>query len=105
MPNYDYLCNRCEKTFEIFQSMTAPRLEICPDESCGGSVKRLLGRGAGFIFKGAGFYSTDYRSSSYREGAKKDGAGGGEKAAAATGASSSCCGGGACAATPAPAAV
>ncbi len=98
MPNYDYQCTRCGKTFEVFQSMKDPRLEVCPDNVCGdkGPVKRLLGTGAGFIFKGSGFYATDYRSASYREGAKKE-SGADKPAAAKEGkASSTCCSGGAC---------
>ena len=67
--------------FEVFQSMNDPKLEICPGEDCRGAVKRLLGTGGGIIFKGSGFYKTDYRSSSYQAGAKADGgsAGGGGK--------------------------
>jgi putative FmdB family regulatory protein len=74
MPNYDYVCNGCGKTFEVFQSMNDPHLVDCLDESCTGRLKRKLGTGAGIIFKGSGFYATDYRSSSYQEGAKKDSA-------------------------------
>lgn len=81
MPNYDYQCETCGHRFEVFQSMKDAKLEDCPLETCEGKVKRLLGRGAGLIFKGSGFYQTDYRSSSYSEGAKKD-SGGGSGAAA-----------------------
>ncbi len=70
MPTYDYKCLECEVQFEKFQGITAPPLEECPD--CGGKVKRLIGAGAGLIFKGSGFYATDYRSESYKESAKKD---------------------------------
>ncbi len=70
MPTYDYLCEQCGKQFEVFQSMKDAKLETCED--CGGKVRRLLGTGAGLIFKGSGFYQTDYRSKSYQEGAKKD---------------------------------
>lgn len=52
--------------------MNDPKLEDCQDPSCGGRVKRLLGTGAGVIFKGSGFYQTDYRSASYKEGAKAE---------------------------------
>lgn len=75
MPTYDYQCEKCGHRFEVFQSMKDAKLEDCPQEGCGGKVKRLLGTGAGLIFKGAGFYQTDYRSSSYQAGAKADGAG------------------------------
>ncbi len=71
MPNYDYKCYKCEHIFEIFQSMNDEKLTDCPQEDCGGEVKRLLGTGAGLIFKGTGFYQTDYRSDSYKAGEKK----------------------------------
>lgn len=73
MPNYDYQCEKCGKRFEVFQSMNDPKLTDCPEPGCGGNVKRLLGTGGGIIFKGSGFYQTDYRSSSYQAGAKADG--------------------------------
>ncbi len=73
MPNYDYQCQTCEHTFEVFQKMSDPKLEDCPQEKCEGKVRRLLGTGAGVIFKGSGFYQTDYRSDSYKKGASKDG--------------------------------
>lgn len=72
MPNYDYLCESCGHRFEVFQSMNDPKLVDCPQDDCEGKVRRLLGTGAGLIFKGGGFYQTDYRSSSYKEAAKKD---------------------------------
>jgi len=62
LPNYDYKCLKCEKIFEIFQSMKDEPLKNCPD--CNGKVKRLIGAGAGTIFKGTGFYHTDYKNSS-----------------------------------------
>ena len=65
MPTYDYECSECNHTFEAFHSMSADPLKECPE--CGGSVKRLLGMGAGVLFKGGGFYETDYRSSSYKK--------------------------------------
>ena len=70
MPTYDYKCLECDIQFEKFQSITAPPLEECPE--CNGKVKRLIGAGAGLIFKGSGFYITDYRSEGYKETAKKD---------------------------------
>ena len=72
MPTYDYLCESCGHRFEYFQSMNDEKLKDCPLEDCNGPVKRLLGTGAGIIFKGGGFYETDYRSDSYKSGAKKD---------------------------------
>jgi putative FmdB family regulatory protein len=72
MPNYDYECLECGKRFEVFQSMKDEKLTDCPLEDCAGKVKRLLGTGGGIIFKGSGFYLTDYRSSSYEKGAKAD---------------------------------
>lgn len=74
MPNYDYRCEQCAHTFEVFQNMSDPKLEACPQDDCEGKVKRLLGAGAGVIFKGSGFYQTDYRSASYQKGAKGESA-------------------------------
>jgi putative FmdB family regulatory protein len=68
MPTYDYKCQKCGHQFEVFQSMKDDRLTDCPLEECEGPVKRLLGTGAGIIFKGSGFYETDYRSASYKKG-------------------------------------
>ncbi len=70
MPTYDYGCGECGYHFEKFQSIKARKLTRCP--RCGGKVKRLIGTGAGILFKGTGFYQTDYRSASYREGEKKE---------------------------------
>ncbi|MGA2444862.1 MAG: FmdB family zinc ribbon protein [Opitutaceae bacterium] len=68
MPTYEYICQKCGKTFEVFQSMKDAPLKTCT--FCkNGRVKRLIGRGAGIIFKGSGFYETDYR----RGPAKSDG--------------------------------
>lgn len=72
MPTYDYQCQTCGHRFEVFQSMKDERLTDCPEEGCPGPVKRLLGTGAGIIFKGSGFYETDYRSDSYKKAAKAD---------------------------------
>ena len=72
MPTYDYICEKCGYEFEFFQSMNDEKLTDCPKEDCDGTVKRLLGTGAGIIFKGGGFYETDYRSESYKSGAKKE---------------------------------
>jgi putative FmdB family regulatory protein len=70
MPTYDYECKKCESIFEAFQKMSDAHLTECP--SCGGEVRRLLGAGAGLIFKGGGFYETDYRNSGYKAAAAKD---------------------------------
>ncbi len=65
MPTYEYECSRCKNRFEKFQSITANAVKKCP--KCQGSVRRLIGAGAGILFKGSGFYQTDYRSESYKK--------------------------------------
>ena len=78
MPTYEYFCQKCEKSFDAVQSMKDPHFDTCPQGKCQleewghGKVKRQLGTGAGLIFKGSGFYITDYRSEGYKEAAKKD---------------------------------
>jgi putative FmdB family regulatory protein len=78
MPTYEYHCSKCGKDFEVFQSMKDDAFKTCPEAQCRvspwghGEVKRLLGTGAGLIFKGSGFYITDYRSEGYKQAAKKD---------------------------------
>ncbi len=78
MPTYDYVCDKCGQQFEKFQSMKDEPLKTCLKEVCGqkkwgkGKVRRVLGTGAGLIFKGSGFYITDYRSENYKQAAKKD---------------------------------
>jgi len=78
MPTYEYHCEKCGKNFDAYQSMKDDAFGTCPKELCRkktwgkGKVKRLLGAGAGLIFKGSGFYITDYRSSGYKDAAKKD---------------------------------
>src|SRR6266404_7305951 len=78
MPTYEYACAKCGQHFDAFQSMRDEPFRECPKELCRlpkwgrGKVKRLLGTGAGIIFKGSGFYSTDYRSKAYQEAAKKE---------------------------------
>jgi putative regulatory protein, FmdB family len=85
MPTYDYHCLKCEKDFEVFQSMKDSAFKTCPEAQCQvspwgrGKVKRLLGTGAGLIFKGSGFYTTDYRSEGYKQAAKQESGGGGRK--------------------------
>jgi len=70
MPTYEYECQKCGHHYELYQSIKDGPKRTCP--KCRGRVKRLLGTGAGLIFKGSGFYITDYRKPSYTEGAKKD---------------------------------
>jgi putative FmdB family regulatory protein len=78
MPTYEYVCEKCGHAFEKVQSMSAKTLEICPKELCArkpwakGKVRRAISGGAGLLFKGSGFYITDYRSDKYKEAAKKD---------------------------------
>src|SRR5271168_643639 len=71
MPTYDYECDACQHKFEEFQSMTEKPLKKCP-ECKKPKLRRLLGTGSAIIFKGSGFYQTDYRSESYKSGAKAD---------------------------------
>lgn len=70
MPTYEYECQKCSHRFEQFQSIAADPVQTCP--VCQGMVKRLIGRGGGIIFKGSGFYQTDYRSSNYQKQAQAE---------------------------------
>lgn len=71
MPTYEYVCDACGHEFELFQAMSASVKRKCPE--CGKlKLKRLIGAGAGVIFKGSGFYQTDYRSESYKKAAEAD---------------------------------
>ncbi len=71
MPTYDYTCSACEETFEIFHAMSDKPKKKCP--SCGKQkLKREIGTGGAVIFKGSGFYQTDYRTDSYKKGAEAD---------------------------------
>ena len=78
MPTYEYVCSKCGHEFEKFQSIADAALTTCPKELCAqkkwgkGKVKRVIGAGAGLIFKGSGFYITDYRSENYKAAAKKE---------------------------------
>jgi len=82
MPTYDYECDACGHAFEEFQSMKAKPLKVCP--ACKKArLRRLIGTGAGLLFKGSGFYTTDYRSSDYKAKAKA------EKSSASSGGSGS----------------
>jgi putative FmdB family regulatory protein len=79
MPTYEYICQKCGHEFETFHGISAA-LKTCPEEQCArkkwgrGKVKKKIGAGAGLIFKGSGFYITDYRSKNYKDAAKKDSA-------------------------------
>ena len=90
MPTYEYVCSKCGHEFEKFQSMAETPLTVCPKELCGqkkwgkGKVKKMIGSGAGLIFKGSGFYITDYRSDKYKAAAKKDSVGGETKSTSST---------------------
>ena len=80
MPTYEYVCSKCGHEFEKFQSIADKPLKICPEDRCArktwgrGKVKKKISAGGGLIFKGSGFYITDYRSDKYKEAAKKDSA-------------------------------
>src|SRR5262245_60386254 len=80
MPTYEYECEKCGHQFETIQSIASQPLTVCPEDLCTqkrwgkGKVKRAISGGAGLLFKGTGFYITDYRSEKYKEAAKKDSA-------------------------------
>ena len=102
MPTYEYVCAKCDHDFEMFQPITDQPLTICQKKLCAlkkwgkGKVKKKISAGAGFIFKGSGFYTTDYRSEKYKEAAKKE-----SGAAAPAGAESKSTPGGESKSTPA----
>lgn len=70
MPTYEYECLKCGCHFELFQKITDPPLQNC--SRCGGRLRRLIGTGAGLIFKGPGFYATDYRKKEYKDKEKQE---------------------------------
>ena len=78
MPTYEYTCSKCKHQFDVVQAITEKPLAVCPKDKCGlkrwgkGKIKRGIVPGAGILFKGSGFYATDYRSESYMEAAKKE---------------------------------
>lgn len=78
MPTYEYVCEKCKDSFEAFQSMKDDAFTVCPKDKClkkrwgKGAVKRAIGTGAGLLFKGDGFYITDYRSEGYKQAASAD---------------------------------
>jgi putative FmdB family regulatory protein len=80
MPTYEYVCEKCGHEFEAVRSISAGPLRTCPKEFCAqkrwgrGRVKKKISAGAGLLFKGSGFYITDYRSEGYKQAAKKDSA-------------------------------
>jgi putative FmdB family regulatory protein len=80
MPTYEYVCRKCGHEFEALQPMSAKPLRICPEELCAqkkwgrGKVTKKISAGGGLLFKGSGFYITDYRSEGYKQSAKKDAA-------------------------------
>ena len=77
MPTYDYVCDGCGHAFELFQSMTDSVKKTCP-ECRKKKLRRLIGAGGAIVFKGSGFYKTDYRSESYKKGAAADSGGASE---------------------------
>jgi len=70
MPTYEYECIACRHKFDVFQRITEKLLKRCP--KCDGKVRRLIGKGAGIIFKGSGFHQTDYRSENYKKQMKEE---------------------------------
>lgn len=87
MPTYPYRCRDCGHEFEEFQSMSEDALTECPE--CGGAIHRIISGGAGLIFKGSGFYITDYRKESYKKDAAKDKSSGSSDSAGSSGTGSS----------------
>ena len=82
MPTYEYVCKKCKAHLDIFHSMNDAPLKICPKDKCPkkvwgkGRIEKQMGTGAGFLFKGSGFYITDYRSAGYKKAAKEATSGG-----------------------------
>ena len=78
MPTYEYVCSKCGLEFEKVQPIAAKTLAVCPEDVCAqkkwgrGAVKRKISTGGGLLFKGSGFYTTDYRSEGYKQAAKKE---------------------------------
>src|SRR4029078_8421226 len=87
MPTYEYICEKCDHRFDQVQSIKDDALQVCPKEKCAlkkwgkGKVRRAIRAGACLIFKGSGFYITDYRSENYKQAAKKESGGGESKPA------------------------
>jgi putative FmdB family regulatory protein len=89
MPTYEYECKKCGHKFELFQSIKDEPRKTCIKPKCRGRAKRLLGTGAGLLFKGSGFYITDYRKPGYKEAAKKDAGSSGSSSSASSSSASS----------------
>jgi putative FmdB family regulatory protein len=70
MPTYQYRCINCKNEFEVFQKISDSPLQVCP--KCKGRIQRIISGGAGFLLKGSGFYTTDYRPDSYKKAAEKE---------------------------------
>lgn len=87
MPTYDYRCRKCGHVFELFHSMKDDKPKRCP--KCRGRADRMISAGAGIIFKGSGFYITDYRSRDYKERAKQEKSGGAKEGGSADSSSAS----------------
>jgi len=84
MPTYEYECEKCGHIFEEYQSISAEPLKNCPKNDCDGAVKRLFSSGGGFLFKGSGFYITDYRSDKYKQSARSDSSSSGKSGSSAS---------------------
>ena len=83
MPTYDYVCDGCGHAFELFQSMTENTKKTCP-KCKKPKLRRLIGAGGAIVFKGSGFYKTDYRSESYKKGAAAESGGGKKESGSST---------------------
>lgn len=101
MPTYDYRCRACGHRFELFQAMTEPVKRKCP-KCARSALERLIGTGAALLFKGSGFYQTDYRSESYTKAAEAEKKPAGESKPPSNGKSGAAAGGSAAVTTPAP---
>ena len=90
MPTYEYHCHKCNKNFDVFQSISAQAYDVCPQDCCQseewgqGAVQRVISGGSGLLFKGSGFYITDYRSNSYKNSLSKEGGAKSSSSSAAT---------------------
>jgi putative FmdB family regulatory protein len=101
MPTYEYECSACDKTFDVFQSMSDAALETCP--TCGSKVKRLIGGGTGIIFKGSGFYVNDSKRAASSSSSKPLGSGSGKSESAGAAPCAGCAAGASAPGAAAPA--